>query len=164
MSSNQWDLVLACLTPSPQLMPDIADAIEAGAGGMEPPDQFSDLVVSLARTERLPGSAGARRVLGMTMGDRQFAADRLDTQFSAIGFRERHPLYLGGRAPPRKNERIPCAGSRSPGGVPSPRAPATFAVNGLVRQAPPAQFAGSPSHGASDVAPRRCSQSFPRAR
>ena len=48
---------LATLTPSPQLMPDIADDIEARAGVMAPPDQFSDLVVSLTRTGRLPGSA-----------------------------------------------------------------------------------------------------------
>ena len=58
---------------------------------MDPPDQFSDLVVSLTRTGRLPGSAMRPACSWMTMGDCQFAADWLDTQFPAMGFSERHP-------------------------------------------------------------------------
>ena len=67
-------------------MPDLAGAIETEAGIMGPPDLLLDLVVTpgSGRTPVGIGKAPSVFVVGR-WGDRQFAADRLDTQFPAMG-------------------------------------------------------------------------------
>jgi hypothetical protein len=62
---------------------------------MNPPDLFLDLVIApgTSRTQLRISKARGVFVVGR-WGDRQFAADRLDPQFLAMGVQEWPPLWL----------------------------------------------------------------------
>ena len=72
-------------------MPDLACAVEAKAGFMDTHDLLPDLVIApgTRRTQLRIGKASRVFVPG-GRGDRQFAADRLDTQFPVMSVDERH--------------------------------------------------------------------------
>jgi hypothetical protein len=78
-------------TITPHLVPDFAGTIEAKAVLVDAFDDLLDLVVapSTRRTSAGIGKASGMFVIG-GRGDRQFAADRLDTQFLAMRIDERH--------------------------------------------------------------------------
>jgi hypothetical protein len=63
----------------------------------------------------VPTLAGIGKAQGMFMiggrGDRQFTADRLDTQILAMASMNAIIISRGGRAPPWQNMLTPCAGS-----------------------------------------------------
>ncbi len=76
---------------APQLVPDLARAVEPKAGFMDALDLCPHLVIapSTGRTLVRIGKASSVLVIG-GRGDRQFTADRLDTQVLAMGVDERH--------------------------------------------------------------------------
>ena len=74
-----------------QLMPDLARAVETEAGIVNTLDGLAQLVIA-AGTSRSPvviGKPGSMLVIG-GRGDRQFPADRLDTQILAVRVDKRH--------------------------------------------------------------------------
>src|SRR3546814_6877267 len=92
---------------APQLVPDLARAVEAKAGFMDALDLCPHLIIapSTGRTPTRIGKAGSVLVIG-GRGDRQFTANRLDTQVLAMGVNERHHHLPWRSSSDRKSTRL----------------------------------------------------------
>jgi len=112
---------------APQLVPDLARAVEADAGLVNAPDLIAHVAIPARTGGTLGriGKTGCMFVIG-GRGDCQFAADRLDTQVLAMPQVNSSPdcspilgismnaiiISRGGRAPPSQNTPMPCPRSR----------------------------------------------------
>jgi len=140
---------------------------------MDALDLLLDFVVTPGTGRPLArvGKAGSVFMVG-GRGDRQFAADRLDTQRLAVAVDERHhhlPWWSSSACAkyadaPSTSSGQACAGSRWPGAVPSPHAQVASADPSRWRFAPLAPLVGSPPRGTSGAASPPYSRSCQRSR